>query len=82
VESVGWLGFALFQLFYIPQIIRTVRSKDVKGLSLFSWTVLWLGLVASLGYSLWRRDPVFIAGNAMGLVQTSFQLGLMWRYRA
>ena len=81
MELIGWLGFGLFQLFYIPQIVRTVRTRDVKGLSLFSWTVLWLGLLASLVCSVWRRDPVFIAGNAMGLLQSSFQLGLIWRYR-
>ncbi len=82
MELIGWLGLGLFQLFYIPQIVRTVRTRDVKGLSLFSWAVLCLGLLASLVYSVWRSDPVFIAGNAMGLIQSSFQLGLIWRYRS
>ena len=81
METIGWLGFGLIQLFYIPQVIRTVRTRDVKGLSLFSWVVLWLGLLASLVYSVSRRDPVFMAGNAVGLLQSSFQLSLMWRYR-
>ena len=82
MELVGWLGFGFIQLFYIPQIIRTVRTRDVKGLSLFSWVVLWLGLLGYLVYSVWRRDPVFVAGNAIGLLQSSFQLGLIWRYRS
>ena len=82
MELTGWLGFGFIQLFYIPQIIRTLRTRDVKGLSLFSWAVLCLGLLASLVYSTWRRDPVFMAGNAIGLLQTSFQLGLIWRYRS
>ena len=81
MELIGWLGLGLFQLFYIPQIVRTVRTRDVKGLSLFSWAVLCLGLLASLVYSVWRSDPVFIAGNAMGLIQSSLQLGLIWHYR-
>jgi len=82
LELIGWLGFGLIQLFYIPQIIRTLRTRDVSGLSLFSWVVLWLGLLGYLVYSTWRRDPVFMAGNAIGLLQTSFQLGLIWRYRS
>ncbi len=82
MELVGWLGFGFIQLFYIPQIIRTLRTRDVSGLSLFSWVVLWLGLLGYLVYSAWRRDPVFVAGNAIGLLQTSFQLGLIWRYRS
>lgn len=82
MELIGWLGFGLIQLFYIPQIIRTLRTRDVSGLSLFSWVVLWLGLLGYLVYSAWRRDPVFVAGNAIGLLQTSFQLGLIWRYRS
>jgi len=81
LETIGWLGFGLIQLFYIPQVLRTLRTRDVKGLSLFSWVALWLGLLGSLVYSAWRRDPVFMAGNAVGLIQSSFQLGLIWRYR-
>ena len=81
METIGWLGFGLIQLFYIPQVLRTLRTRDVKGLSLFSWVALWLGLLGSLVYSAWRRDPVFMAGNAVGLIQSSFQLGLIWRYR-
>jgi MtN3 and saliva related transmembrane protein len=81
LETIGWLGFGLIQLFYIPQIIRTVRTRDVKGLSLFSWVVLWLGLLGYLVYSVWRHDPVFMAGNAIGLLQSSLQVILIWRYR-
>lgn len=81
MESIGWLGFGLIQLFYVPQLVRTVRTRDVKGLSLLSWVALWVGLLGSLVYSTWRRDPVFMAGNAVGLLQSSFQLALIWRYR-
>jgi uncharacterized protein with PQ loop repeat len=34
MEIAGWVGFALTQSFYIPQLIKILRSHDVSGLAL------------------------------------------------
>ena len=81
MEFIGWLGFVLIQLFYLPQIRKTLRTRDVQGLSLPAWVVLWLGILSYLVYSVWRRDRVFVAGNAMGLLLTSLQIGPILKYR-
>ena len=81
MEIVGWAGFALTQCFYIPQIIKILRSHDVSGLALPSWFILAIALLCYLIYSIWRHDLVFTVGNAAGMVQSLFMIVLIMRYR-
>jgi len=80
MEIVGWAGFALTQIFYIPQIIKILKSHDVSGLALPSWFILAIALLCYLIYSVWRHDLVFIVGNAAGMVQSLLMIVLMLRY--
>ncbi len=48
-----WLGFTslvCFTVCYIPQLIRTYRTKEVAGVSPFYWAVLVVGYMAGLFY--------------------------------
>lgn len=81
MEIAGWAGFALTQCFYIPQIIKILRSHDVSGLALPSWFILAIALLCYLIYSVWRHDLVFTVGNAAGMVQSLLMIVLMLRYR-
>jgi len=81
MEIVGWAGFALTQIFYIPQIIKILKSHDVSGLALPSWFILAIALLCYLIYSVWRNDLVFIVGNAAGMVQSFLMIALILRYR-
>lgn len=80
-QSFGWAGFALLQIFYMPQTIRMLKTKDVTGLSLMAWIILWLGLFSYVVYSIAIRDIIFIVGNSAGLAQTSLQIGLILKYK-
>ncbi|MBI4295158.1 MAG: hypothetical protein HY669_03220 [Chloroflexi bacterium] len=80
-QVFGWLGFSLFLIFYAPQTIKMLKTRDVRGLSVSAWVILWLGLFSYLVYSIALRNVVFTAGNAIGLAQASLQLVLILRYR-
>ncbi len=81
MEIVGWAGFALTQIFYIPQIFKILRNRDVSGLALPSWFILATALLCYLIYSVWRHDLVFTVGNAAGTVQSISMIALIMRYR-
>ena len=81
MQAIGWVGFALFQVFYVPQTVKILRTRQVVGLSLLAWTILWLGMLCYVIYSAQIGDLVFMVGNGVGLAQTSLQLGLILRYR-
>lgn len=81
MEIAGWAGFALTQIFYMPQIIKILRNRDVSGLALSSWFILTIALLSYLIYSIWRHDLVFTVGNAAGMVQSLSMIVLILKYR-
>ena len=80
MEVAGWIGFALTQIFYFPQIIKILRNHNVSGLALPSWFILATALLSSLIYSVSIHNNVFIAGNAAGLTQSFFMISLILKY--
>ena len=81
MQTFGWIGFVLFQAFYFPQTLRMLRTRDVGGLSLYAWALLWTALACNVIYAAYISDVVFLAGSAAGLAQTSLQIGLMLLFR-
>ncbi len=45
MQILGWLGFALMQVFFLPQTLKILKTKRVTGLSLPAWLILWLGFI-------------------------------------
>ena len=82
MQVIGWIGLGLVQTFYLPQTIKIIRTKEVIGLSLLSWVILWVGLFFYLVYSIYVGDIVFTVGNAAGVLQSTLVIWLILRYRA
>jgi len=81
MEIAGWAGFALTQIFYVPQIIKILRNHDVSGLALPSWLILTIALLSYLIYSIWKHDLIFTVGNAAGMIQSLSMVALILKYR-
>jgi lipid-A-disaccharide synthase-like uncharacterized protein len=64
--AVGFLGQAFFTARFLVQWIASERKHDSMVPVAFWWLSL-LGGTALLCYALFRRDPVIITGQAMGL---------------
>lgn len=65
--GLGLLGQALFMSRFLVQWIASER----RGRSVVPHAFWWLSVAGGLTllvYSLWRRDPVFIAGQSFGLL--------------
>lgn len=65
--AVGFLGQALFSTRFILQWIASERQRKSVVPTAFWWFSL-LGGVTLLTYAIHRQDPVFILGQAAGLV--------------
>lgn len=63
--GVGFLGQALFSARFIVQWLASERRKQSVIPTAFWYLSLAGGLVL-LTYAIWRRDPVFIAGQSLG----------------
>ena len=65
--AVGFFGQALFSARFIVQWIYSERHRKSVIPIAFWWFSLSGGVVL-LSYAIWRADPVFIAGQAGGLL--------------
>jgi len=76
---VGLLGQALFSARFLVQWLASERKRQ----SIIPVAFWWLSLCGGatlLAYALWRRDPVFILGQGMGLFVYTRNLILIRRH--
>ena len=64
---IGFLGQALFSARFFVQWLASERVKRSVIPTAF-WYFSLAGGVTLLGYAIHRQDPVFIAGQGLGLV--------------
>jgi lipid-A-disaccharide synthase-like uncharacterized protein len=64
--ALGFLAQALFSMRFLVQWIASERAGR-SVIPLAFWLFSIGGGVLLFVYSLWRRDPVFIAGQGLGL---------------
>jgi lipid-A-disaccharide synthase-like uncharacterized protein len=65
--GVGFLGQALFSARFLVQWIKSEREKKSVFPVAF-WYFSIAGGVTLLAYAIYRQDPVFILGQATGLL--------------
>jgi lipid-A-disaccharide synthase-like uncharacterized protein len=65
--SIGFLGQAFFTARFLVQWLASERKRKSVVPVAFWWLSL-LGGAAILSYAIFRRDPVIITGQGMGLV--------------
>lgn len=64
--TVGFLGQALFTTrFLIQWLVSEQKHESIVPVAF--WWLSLLGGLALLAYAIFRRDPVIITGQAMGL---------------
>jgi lipid-A-disaccharide synthase-like uncharacterized protein len=64
--TVGFLGQALFTARFLVQWLASEKKRESVVPVAFWWLSL-LGGTAILSYAVFRRDPVIITGQGMGL---------------
>lgn len=65
--SIGLLGQLLFSLRFIIQWIASEKKRQSVIPEIFWFFSIGGGLVL-LSYAIWRKDPVFILGQAFGVL--------------
>lgn len=57
VDVLGWTATTLFTICYIPQIIKTYRTKTVDGLSFQLLFISFLANIVALWYATLIKQP-------------------------
>lgn len=65
---IGLVAATLTTLSFVPQVVKTLRSKDTSGLSLAMYTVFSIGVALWVVYGLLIGSLPVIAANVVTLV--------------
>jgi lipid-A-disaccharide synthase-like uncharacterized protein len=79
--GVGFLGQAMFSgRFLVQWLVSEARRESVIPVAFWWFSIT--GGITLLAYAIWRQDPVFITGQAFGLLVYARNLMLIRRKSA
>lgn len=79
VSLLGLLAGTLTTTAFIPQVLKTWKSKSAKDLSLGMFSIFTTGVLLWLAYGIIINDMPVIAANLITLILAS--LLLSWKLR-
>ena len=80
-QILGWTATFLFSIMIIPQIIKTVKSKDTKGVSLLLFVIYLIANIIAIVYAFMISQPPLIIKYSIAIVTTIFYIGLFVYYK-
>jgi MtN3 and saliva related transmembrane protein len=81
VLILGLTAAALTTFAYLPQSIKTIRTKHTKDLSLLTIVMLEIGLICWLIYGLMIASIPIIAANTLSILLMTVILIMKIRYK-
>lgn len=66
-DIIGLTAAACTTFSFLPQIIKTIRTKNTSGISLTMYSVFSVGILLWLTYGIIKKDIPIIAANAVTL---------------
>ena len=79
ITTIGFLAAILTTISYFPQVIKTIRLKETRDLSLWMYIALTIGQFLWLLYGVFIKDPPLIAANTISFILTGWILILKLR---
>jgi len=80
VEAIGYGAATLTTLAFLPQLVKTWRSRSAKDVSLGTFLMFTLGVLLWLVYGLLLGVWPMILANSLTLLFAATILGLKLRY--
>ena len=81
LEWTGYVAATLTTLAFVPQAVKTIRSKDTKAISLVMYVVFTVGIAFWLAYGIVLHSWPMIVSNIVTLGLSGTILALKLRYR-
>jgi lipid-A-disaccharide synthase-like uncharacterized protein len=76
--AIGFLGQGVFFMRWVVQWLASERSARSRVPTAF-WYMSLIGGLITLAYAIYRKDPVFIAGQSLGAFVYLRNLMLIYR---
>lgn len=79
--ALGFVAAALTTIAFLPQAIRTIRTRHTRDLSLSMYVTFTTGVFFWLLYGLLTSDPPIVAANATTFIFSFTILLLKIKYK-
>jgi len=73
-ELLGYFAGICTAIVFLPQSIQTLKSKDVKGLSLSTYIIYNMGMLSWILYGIYLHSLQMIIFNSISFVFSSIIL--------
>ena len=80
VELIGLAAAAMTTGSFLPQAIKTIRTRETHSISLGMYTMMTIGVALWLGYGIAVGSLSLILANGFTLVQSALILALKYRH--
>ncbi len=81
VEILGYFAGVCTAICFMPQTIKTIKTKDVKALSFFSYLLYNLGILSWIVYGYFLGSAPMVIFNAISIVFASTVLFMIIKYK-
>lgn len=65
IEILGFVAGSLTTIAFLPQLIKIIKTKEVKDLSLFMYLIFCFGVALWLIYGIYHKSLPIIIFNAI-----------------
>lgn len=79
-QILGWIATFLFSIMIIPQMVKTIRSKDTSGVSLLLFIIFLAANIIALIYAILISQPPLIFKYTLAIATTVAYIGIFWFY--
>ena len=80
-DLIGAAAAILTTVSFVPQALKTFRTRDVSGISLGMYSLFTIGVALWLVYGLMLGDAPIVVANAITLALALAVLVMKLRYR-
>ena len=81
LEWLGFLAATLTTVAFVPQALKTLRTRDTSGISLGMYAVFTIGIACWFGYGVFLESWPMIVSNAITFLLSSTILALKLKHK-
>jgi MtN3 and saliva related transmembrane protein len=79
-QILGWIATILFSIMLVPQIIKTIRTKDTSGVSLLLFIIYLIANIFALIYAFMIYQSPLILKYSIAIATAVFYISLFLYY--
>jgi len=68
ISVIGFMAAILTTVAYVPQALKSIRTKQTEGVSLWMYVIMSLGILMWLTYGILNKDWPIIWANSVTIL--------------